>query len=116
MPLVTFEEDADNEVAQYSQGRGCVLRSEHFEATKMLFKKGKGAQPHSHPEEQLAFVVSGRLLVTSGGETFEVAPGQATFNPSNVEHGVEALEDTVVVSFKTPLTSTDYDATGSLSS
>ncbi len=115
MPLVTFEDNTDNQVAQYSQGRGCVLRSEHFEATKMLFEKGKGASLHSHPEEQLAFVVSGRLRVTSGGESYEVGPGQATFNPSNVEHGVEALEDTVVVSFKTPLISTDYEATGSLS-
>lgn len=115
MPLVTFEDSADNKVAQYSEGRGSVLRSEHFEVTKIRFPKGKGAELHSHPEEQLSFVVSGRLRVTADGEVYEVGPGQATFNPSNIEHGVEALEDTVVLSLKAPLISDDYEATGSLS-
>jgi quercetin dioxygenase-like cupin family protein len=114
MPLVTFEDSPDHKVAQYSDGRGSVLRSEHFEATKIHFPKGKGAKPHRHPEEQLSFVVSGRLRVTAAGEVYEVGPGQATFNPSNLEHGVEALEDTVVLSLKAPLISDDYEATGKL--
>ena len=45
---------------------------------------------------------------------YEVGPGQATFNPSNILHGVEALEDTVVLSLKAPLISDDYEATGKL--
>jgi quercetin dioxygenase-like cupin family protein len=114
MPLITFDDPSDNQVASYSDGRGAVLRSEHFEATKIHFPKGKGAKPHRHPEEQLSFVVSGRLRVTAGDETYEVGPGQATFNPSNVEHGVEALEDTVVLSLKAPLIRNDYKATGKL--
>jgi quercetin dioxygenase-like cupin family protein len=115
MPLVTFDDKTDHRVADYSDGRGSVLRSDHFEATKIRFPKGKGAKPHSHPEEQLSFVISGRLRVTAGDEVYEVGPGQATFNPSNVEHGVEALEDTVVLSLKAPLISNDYEATGTLS-
>jgi quercetin dioxygenase-like cupin family protein len=116
MPLVTFDDttQTDHKIAGYSDGQGSVLRSEHFEAIRLRFEKGKGAQPHSHPEEQLAFVLSGRLKVTAGGETYEVGPGQATFNPSGIEHGVEALEDTEVLSFKAPLISTDYEATGKL--
>lgn len=114
MPLITFDDTTDHQVAAYSQGRGSVLRSKHFEVTKMRFEKGRGAAPHQHVEEQLAFVVSGRLRVTAGGETYEVGPGQASFNPSNVLHGVEALEDTVVLSLKAPLISEDYEATGTL--
>jgi quercetin dioxygenase-like cupin family protein len=114
MPLVTFDDTTDHQVAKYSEGQGSVLRSEHLEATKVRFPKGKGAKPHSHPEEQLSFVVSGRLRVTAGGEVYEVGPGQATFNPSNIEHGVVALEDTVVLSLKAPLISDDYEATGKL--
>lgn len=115
MPLVTFDDASDHLVAQqYSQGRGTVLRSEHFEVTKIRFAKGQGAVVHSHPEEQLAYVLSGRLRVTAGGQVFEVGPGQASFNPANVEHGVEALEDTVVLSVKAPLVSLDYEATGTL--
>jgi quercetin dioxygenase-like cupin family protein len=119
MPLVTFDDEtSDNKVAGYSDGQGSVLRSEHFEAAKIHFPKGKGAKAHRHPEEQFSFVVSGRLLVTAGDDgeiTYEVGPGQATFNPSNILHGVEALEDTVVLSLKAPLISDDYTATGELS-
>jgi quercetin dioxygenase-like cupin family protein len=117
MPLVTFDDTSDNKVAAYSDGQGSVLRSEHFEATKIRFPKGKGAKAHRHPEEQLSFVVSGRLKVIAGDDgelVYEVGPGQATFNPSNILHGVEALEDTVVLSLKTPLISDDYEATGTL--
>ena len=118
MPLVTFEDSTDNKVASYSDGVGGVLRSEHFEATKISFPKGKGAEQHRHPEEQLSFVVSGRLQVTAGDDgehVYEVGPGQATFNPANILHGVVALEDTVVLSLKAPLLSDDYEATGKLS-
>jgi quercetin dioxygenase-like cupin family protein len=114
MPLVTFDDARDNQVATYSDGRGAVLRSEHFEAAKIRFPKGQGAKMHRHPEEQLSFVISGRLRVSAGGEVYEVKPGQATFNPSNVEHGVEALEDTVVLSLKAPLVANHYEATGRL--
>ena len=114
MPLVTFDDASDNQVASYSDGRGAVLRSEHFEAAKIHFPRGHGAKPHRHPEEQLSFVVSGRLRVTAGDEVYEVGPGQATFNPSNIEHGVEALEDTIVLSLKAPLIADDYEATGKL--
>jgi quercetin dioxygenase-like cupin family protein len=118
MPLVTFEDSSDNKVAPYSDGQGAVLRSEHFEAIMVRFPKGKGAKPHRHAEEQLSFVVSGRLKVTAGDDgehVYEVGPGQATFNPSNILHGVEAMEDTVVLSLKAPLISDDYEATGKLS-
>jgi quercetin dioxygenase-like cupin family protein len=114
MPLVTFDESSDNQVASYTDGRGSVLRSEHFEVAKIHFPKGRGAKPHRHPEEQFSFVVSGRLRVTAGDQVYEVGPGQATFNPSNIEHGVEALEDTVVLSLKAPLIAEDYEATGKL--
>jgi len=114
MGLVTFDQDEDNIVSgEYSQAKGPVLRSERIELTKVFFAKGEGAQPHRHVEEQVMFVVTGRLRVTCDGETYEVGPGQATFNPSNAEHAVEALEDVEGISFKN-LVAPMYDKTGDL--
>ena len=56
------------------------------------------------------------------GETYVVGPGEGSFHPSNVVHADVALEDTVVVSFKTltdPAESPDavrnvYEETGRL--
>lgn len=115
MGHVTFDRDEDNLVAgHYSTARGPVLRSEKQEVAKVYFNKGEGAHEHSHPEEQTFYVLSGRLRVTLGGaEPYEVAPGEGSFHPSNVPHKVEALEDTVAISFKN-LVDPSYEKTGSL--
>jgi len=111
---VTFEGADDNVVSgSYSTGTGPVLRSENMEVTKIAFEKGKGADIHTHPEEQLMYVLSGKLEVTCGDETYVVGPGEATFNPSNVPHGVMALEDVVGLSFKNQVAPI-YEATGRL--
>jgi quercetin dioxygenase-like cupin family protein len=114
MPLVRFEGDEDNVVSgSYSTGTGPVRRSEKMEVTKISFEKGRGAEIHQHAEEQVMYVLSGRLEVTCGDETYVVEPGEATFNPSNVPHGVMALEDVVALSFKNQVAPI-YEATGSL--
>jgi quercetin dioxygenase-like cupin family protein len=114
MTLVKFDRDSDNVVSgSYSTGTGPVLRSEKMEVTKISFAKGYGADPHQHPEEQVMYVLSGRLEVTCGDDTYVVEPGEATFNPSNVPHSVMALEDVTALSFKNQVAPI-YEATGSL--
>lgn len=115
MSHVRFEErDADNLVAgHYSTGRGQVLRSDRIEVTKVRFQKGYGAATHQHPEEQVIYLLEGRLRFTCGDETYEVRPGEGSFHASDVPHSVEALEDTVAVSFKN-LVDPNYEATGRL--
>lgn len=116
MGLVTFDRDEDHVVSGgYSAGTGPVLRSEKIEVTKIAFPKGKGAELHRHPEEQVMYVLSGRLQATVDGERYEVGPGQATFNPSNSDHGVQAIEDTVALSFKNLVDTSGYENTGELS-
>lgn len=115
MGLVRFDQDANNLVSgTYSQGTGPVLRSDQLEITKISFAKGKGAARHQHKEEQLMYVLSGRIRATLGDDEYEVGPGEATFNPSNVPHSVLALEDTVALSVKNHVDPI-YEATGRLS-
>lgn len=115
MGLVTFPEVTDHLVSQeYSQGRGSVLRSDIMEVTKIRFGKGERADPHRHPQEQVMYVIEGLLEITLEDETYQVGPGQATFNPSNAEHALLALADTLAISFKTPMGGNTYEATGDL--
>ena len=58
---------------------------------------------HRHPHEQTGYLVSGRLRLTIGGETFEARPGDAWMVPSDLDHGGEALEDTVAVEAFSPV-------------
>lgn len=119
MPKVTFDGSEDNVLSpQYSTARGPVMRSEKQEISVVSFEKGTGAEPHQHPEEQTFYVLSGRLRVSLGAdddaETYEVGPGEGSFHPANVAHGVEALEDTRAVSFKNIVDPTQYAETGRL--
>lgn len=120
MGLVSMDRDQGNLVtAQYSAGRGPVLRSEHCELVKARFAAGSGAELHRHPEEQIVYCLEGRLEAVIGegedAERFLIGPGEASFNPSNVPHGVMALVDSVVLSFKIRESDQIYQATGGLS-
>lgn len=114
MVHVVFDSGEENLVTpQYSKGRGPVLRSDSIEVTRISFKKGEGAAPHSHDEEQFVYVLSGRSRVTVGAETYEVSAGEGSYRPPNVVHSTEALEDTTSLSFKR-LVDPPYEATGRL--
>jgi quercetin dioxygenase-like cupin family protein len=112
--LVKLEGHEDNLVTpQYSTARGPVLRSEKMELTKGFYEKGKGAETHAHPEEQIIYVISGRGRITLGDETYDVGPGDVSFHPSNVPHSMLVLEDLTVLSIK-QLVNPIYEATGRL--
>jgi len=59
-------------------------------------KGWKGAR-NSHPQEQLVYVLTGRLRFTCGDDTFEIAAGDSFIVPGNVEHEASALEACVVI-------------------
>ena len=115
MGLIVFDARDDERLVaeQYSTGRGPVLRSDVMELTKIRFEKGKGADLHQHPEEQILYVLEGAFEVVLGDETYEVRRGEASFHPSNVPHRAVAKEDTVALSFK-HLVAPNYDKSGDL--
>ncbi len=52
---------------------------------------------HTHPHEQVGYVVEGHVEMTIGGEKFELRKGDSYFAPSNVPHGALTLEPSVIV-------------------
>jgi quercetin dioxygenase-like cupin family protein len=65
-------------------------------------KKGWVGKVHSHPHEQIVYVVRGHLKVTCDGKTFDVSEGDTFLVRGGIEHGASALEDSVVVDVFTP--------------
>jgi quercetin dioxygenase-like cupin family protein len=58
---------------------------------------------HSHPHDQLTYVVSGCLRMTVGAETFDMRPGDSLVMRGGVEHQGAAPEgETVVLDVFTP--------------
>ena len=60
---------------------------------------------HQHHNEQLTYILEGRLrfwIGEQGEETLDVGPGEVLHIPSNVWHKAEALEDTLDVDVFSP--------------
>jgi quercetin dioxygenase-like cupin family protein len=58
---------------------------------------GMEVRPHSHPFEQLAYILSGRVKFTIGDEIVEVGPGEVVRIPPDVMHCGEPVGNEVAV-------------------
>lgn len=58
---------------------------------------------HHHPYEQTGYVVSGRIALTVGGDSFQAGPGDSWCIPKDVPHEGEVLADAVVVEVFSPV-------------
>jgi quercetin dioxygenase-like cupin family protein len=72
-----------------------MLVEHHMEATWV------GAR-HSHPHDQMVYVIAGRLLFSCGGEQFEAGAGDSFILKGGIEHEARALEAAVVLDVFTP--------------
>jgi len=64
--------------------------------------KGWVGARHSHPHEQMVYIVSGYLIFEYSTGTFEAKTGDSFLVPGGVEHQARALEDSEVLDIFTP--------------
>ena len=58
---------------------------------------GMEVRPHSHPFEQLAYILAGRVRFTVGGEVVEVGAGEVLRIPPDVVHCGEPVGDETAI-------------------
>lgn len=56
-------------------------------------EKGWTGARHSHPHDQLVYVISGRVRLEAEGKSWELGAGDSIAIQGGVEHGAAALED-----------------------
>ena len=64
--------------------------------------KGWVGTVHSHPHDQIVYVVHGHLKVTCQGKAFELRTGDTFVVRGGVEHGASAIEESLVIDVFTP--------------
>lgn len=73
-------------------------------AVHFTFEEGVNAPVHSHPHEQIGYIVAGSLeLYLEGHGTRTLVSGCSYYVPPQTPHGVTTLEPTVVLDCFTPL-------------
>jgi quercetin dioxygenase-like cupin family protein len=74
-----------------------IMLVEHVMAAGSVFPL------HSHPHEQLAYLLKGRLKVIADGQEYFVEAGDSFVVPGGVEHQVFALEESIALDFFYPV-------------
>ncbi len=77
----------------------------HGEKTHLIqvkLKKGTVVPEHQHHQEQSGYLISGSLRFFRGKEEAIALPGDSWVFAGETPHGVEALEDTVVIELFSP--------------
>ncbi|GAA4712574.1 cupin domain-containing protein [Brevibacillus fulvus] len=64
---------------------------------EVTFEKGAVGEVHSHPHEQVSYIVQGSFRFQLGDEEQVVKKGDSVYIPSGVRHGVVALEEESVI-------------------
>ncbi len=71
-------------------------------AVEVAFAEGAVGPMHSHPHEQLTYVVSGEFEFTIGDETKVVRAGDTLYKKPGVMHGCRCLKQGVLLDTFTP--------------
>src|SRR4051794_10758943 len=85
---------------------GLLRRILAHNASMMLvehkMENGWAGARHSHPHDQMVYVIEGRLRFSCGDKTFEAARGDSFVLRGGIEHQAWALEPSVVLDVFTP--------------
>ena len=63
---------------------------------------GSRMPEHKHPQEQIAHVLRGRMRLIVAGVPHELSAGESFYLASNVPHGAEADEETLMLDTFSP--------------
>ncbi|MBT2654591.1 cupin domain-containing protein [Bacillus sp. ISL-18] len=64
---------------------------------EVSFQKDAIGAIHSHPHEQVCYIVQGSFEFRLDGKIQRVEKGDSIYVPSNTLHGVRALEDNSII-------------------
>lgn len=84
--------------------RKVLAYSENLMSVELHFEKGAIGAKHSHPHEQIGYLISGSLLYQEEGQEDKVlVAGDTYYVEPDVVHGVVALEETMLLDIFTPM-------------
>ena len=100
----------DASVVEMMEGltRRVLATSEGLMLAEFTFDQGAEVPTHSHPHDQVGYIVSGRMKMVIGDQTTECGPGDSYHAPPGVSHSGVALVPAVVIDVFSPPRE-DYD-------
>src|SRR5580700_7515278 len=83
--------------------RQVMSYSPNMMLVRHTMEKGWVGAKHSHPHEQMVYIVSGHIVFEHPGGRIEARTGESFLVPGGVEHQAHALEASEVLDIFTPM-------------
>lgn len=100
--VVVAHQDGKESVPESGLKRRVLAYNDKLFLAEHEMVKGWVGTVHSHPHEQIVYVVRGHLKISCQEETFDVRTGDTFVVRGGVEHGASAVQDSLVVDVFTP--------------
>jgi quercetin dioxygenase-like cupin family protein len=100
--VVTLSKQAKKSHPEPGLTRRVLAYNENLFLVEHEMVKGWSGAMHSHPHDQVVYVVRGHLNVNCLGKTFELRTGDTFVVRGGVQHGASAMEDSLVIDVFTP--------------
>ncbi|MDC7235467.1 MAG: cupin domain-containing protein [Spirochaetales bacterium] len=82
--------------------RRITATHDNLMCVEVHFEKGAVGALHSHPHEQITYIVSGEFEFNIGGEKRILKAGDSTFKQPDIEHGAVCLKAGMLLDIFTP--------------
>jgi quercetin dioxygenase-like cupin family protein len=99
---VTHSNDSTMSAPEPGLRRQVMSTSDTMMLVRHRMEAGWVGQRHSHPHEQLVYVVSGAIRLNMQGESYDLRAGDSLLVPGGVEHEASASEASEVLDVFTP--------------
>jgi quercetin dioxygenase-like cupin family protein len=83
--------------------RQLITHGQRAMVVRISMSLGSHIPSHSHPHEQIGFLLLGKMRLTISGNPEDLCAGDAYSIPSNALHSVDATEDCVAIDVFSPL-------------
>jgi quercetin dioxygenase-like cupin family protein len=101
--MITLNKDAKPINSMPGVIRRTLATGESMMICEFTFEANTTIPIHSHPHEQVGYVVDGHVEMDIGGQKFALLKGDSYYAPSNVPHGAKMFMPTIIVdSFSPP--------------
>lgn len=101
-PMTVRAADVDPVEMMPGVWRRTLATGERMMIAHVTLDEGATVPAHSHPHEQLGYVVEGRIRMTISGRDADFEPGDSYFIPGHVEHAAAATTDCLVLDIFSP--------------
>jgi quercetin dioxygenase-like cupin family protein len=100
--MIVYQQDRDLEQVAPGVSRKILASEGSLMSVEVRFQRGGIGTVHTHPHEQVSYVIQGSFEFELDGQKNVIKAGDSYYIKPGAAHGVVALEDSVILDIFTP--------------